>query len=173
MRILIYGGGFNPPHLGHRAALMTARKALKPDRTIIIPDGMPPHKQLPDLTPDPEIRLRLCRLQFAGLPDTEISKLAIRREGPCYMVDTLRLLRTEYPKAELILLLGSDMLLRGGERPAGKSRGAGTAGRTRLAAGARADPRQLLRNSRAAAEAAGEGVFSGRGLCRDHPAAAL
>ncbi len=111
MRVLIYGGGFNPPHLGHLAALSTAQKALKPDRTLIIPDGMPPHKLLPELTPDAETRLRLCALNFAALPDTEISEIAIRREGPCYMVDTLRLLRRDYPEDELILLLGSDMLL--------------------------------------------------------------
>ena len=111
MRILIYGGGFNPPHLGHRAALSTAQKALQPDWTLIIPDGMPPHKLLPELTPDADTRLRLCALNFAGFPDTEISEIAIRRQGPCYMVDTLRLLRRDYPKDELILLLGSDMLL--------------------------------------------------------------
>lgn len=111
MRLLIYGGGFNPPHLGHRAALETAQKALHPDRTLIIPDGMPPHKLLPALTPDAESRLRLSRLNFTDLPDTEICEIAIRREGPCYMVDTLRLLRVEYPESELILLLGADMFL--------------------------------------------------------------
>lgn len=111
MRILIYGGGFNPPHLGHRAALATAQKALKPDRTLIVPDGMPPHKLLPDLTPDAETRLGLCARNFARFPNTEICEIAIRREGPCYMYDTLRLLRRDYPEDELILLLGSDMLL--------------------------------------------------------------
>jgi nicotinate-nucleotide adenylyltransferase len=111
VRILIYGGGFNPPHLGHRAALMTAQKALKPDRTLVIPDGMPPHKLLPDLTPDKDMRLLLCMLNFAFFPDTEISKIAIYRDGPCYMFDTLRLLRSDYPEDELILLLGGDMLL--------------------------------------------------------------
>lgn len=111
MRILIYGGGFNPPHLGHRAALQTAQSRLRPDRTLVIPDGMPPHKLLPDLTPEAETRLRLCALSFVDLPETEISDLAIRRKGPSYMVDTLQLLRRDYPEDELILLLGSDMLL--------------------------------------------------------------
>ena len=111
MKILLYGGGFNPPHLGHRAALMTAQKLLKPDRTLIIPDGMPPHKLLPSLTPAADVRLMLCALNFASLPDTEISKIAISREGPSYMVDTLSLLRRDFPEDELILLMGSDMLL--------------------------------------------------------------
>lgn len=111
MRLLVYGGGFNPPHLGHVSALETACAALRPDRILIIPDGTPPHKPLPPRTPAPEDRLRLCRLTFPPRPELEISELALAREGPCYMIDTVRLLRREFPRDELILLLGSDMLL--------------------------------------------------------------
>ncbi len=111
MRVLLYGGGFNPPHLGHRTALETAQKVLHPDRTLVIPDGMPPHKLLPPLTPSAKERLLLCALNFAELPDTEISEISILRDGPSYMLDTLRLLRLDFPGDELILLMGSDMLL--------------------------------------------------------------
>ena len=111
MRILVYGGGFNPPHLGHLAALETARDALRPDLSLIVPDGMPPHKLLPALSPKPEERLKLCRLAFSGLEQTRVLDLAALRDGPCYMIDTVRLLRKTYPEDELILLLGADMLL--------------------------------------------------------------
>ena len=111
MRVLIYGGGFNPPHLGHLAALETAREALRPDLSLIIPDGMPPHKLLPVLSPRPEERLRLCTLAFSGFENTRVLDLAALRDGPCYMIDTVRLLRKTYPEDELILLLGADMLL--------------------------------------------------------------
>ena len=111
MKILIYGGGFNPPHLGHKAALKAGRKALRPDLTLVIPDGKPPHKPFPALSPDPEERLELSKLCFGSLSQTKVLDLAIRREGPCYMVDTITELRQKYPKDELVLLLGSDMLL--------------------------------------------------------------
>ena len=81
MRILVYGGGFNPPHLGHLAALETARDALRPDLSLIIPDGMPPHKLLPALSPKPEERLKLCRLAFSGLEQTRVLDLAALRDG--------------------------------------------------------------------------------------------
>ena len=111
MKILIYGGGFNPPHLGHRAALKAGRKALRPDMTLVIPDGKPPHKPFPPLSPERDERLKLSKLCFGSLSDTKVLDLAIRRDGPCYMVDTVTELRRSYPGDELILLLGSDMLL--------------------------------------------------------------
>ena len=51
-RIGIYGGTFNPPHLGHQAAAETAVKVLGLDKLILIPAAVPPHKQLPEHTPD-------------------------------------------------------------------------------------------------------------------------
>ena len=111
MKILIYGGGFNPPHLGHRAALKAGRRALHPDLTLVIPDGNPPHKPFPALSPDSDERIKLSKLCFGTLSDTKILDMAMRRKGPCYMVDTVTELRRKYPKDELVLLLGSDMLL--------------------------------------------------------------
>lgn len=110
MRIAVYGGCFNPPHLGHLAAVKDANKALKPDRFLILPDRQPPHKKAISGEPSPEERLDLCRLTFGELPWAEISALSFQREGPCYMADTLRLLREEFPGDDLILILGADML---------------------------------------------------------------
>lgn len=110
MRVLLYGGGFNPPHLGHLAALERAREVLRPDLTLVIPDGEPPHKPFPKGSPAPDERLLLSRLNFGDLPQTEFSDLSLTRDGPCYMIDTVTLLRRRYPTDELVLLVGSDML---------------------------------------------------------------
>ena len=111
MSVLLYGGGFNPPHLGHLAALKRAVEALRPERVFLIPDGTPPHKPLPPETPSAEERLALVSLAFRELPEAQLQELAIWREGPCYMVDTLQELRETYPGEDWILLLGADMLL--------------------------------------------------------------
>ena len=111
MRVLVYGGGFNPPHLGHLAALERAREALRPDLTLVIPDGEPPHKPFPKGSPASDERLLLSKLNFGELTQMEISDLALRRDGPCYMIDTVTLLRRRFPTDELVLLVGSDMLL--------------------------------------------------------------
>ena len=59
MNIGIYGGTFNPPHLGHFQAARAAIAALKLDKLILIPAALPPHKELPEGTPSPERRLEM------------------------------------------------------------------------------------------------------------------
>ncbi len=111
MRLLIYGGSFNPPHRGHVDALRTAAEQIRPDRILVIPAGIPPHKILAEGSPAAEDRLRLCRLAFSEIPGAEVSDLELRREGKSYTVDTLRELRQTMPEAELFFLVGTDMLL--------------------------------------------------------------
>jgi len=111
MRLLIYGGSFNPPHRGHADALRAAAEVLRPDRVLVIPAGIPPHKALADGSPSAEERLRLCRLAFAEIPGAEVTDLELRREGKSYTVDTLRELHAAMPEAELVFLVGTDMLL--------------------------------------------------------------
>ncbi len=111
MRVLIYGGSFNPPHLGHLRSVQTAVKALAPDKTLLIPAADPPHKRLAAGTPAKEHRLAMTALAAEALPDCEASDMEIRRAGPSYTSDTLRELRAQFPEAELIFLMGTDMLL--------------------------------------------------------------
>ena len=111
MRILIYGGTFNPPHAGHVRAVQAAAEALGPGRILLIPAAIPPHKALADGSPDGEERLALTRLAAAEIPGAEASDIELRREGKSYTSDTLRALKEMYPEDELIFLLGTDMLL--------------------------------------------------------------
>ena len=114
MKIGIYGGTFNPPHLGHLAAARTAMSVLGLDKLLFMPAAIPPHKQLPPGTPAPEHRLAMTqRLADAmGMPKkVEASGLELAREGKSYTSDTLLRLREEYPDSELWLLMGTDMFL--------------------------------------------------------------
>lgn len=111
MRLAIFGGTFNPPHLGHVEAARACLRVLEPDLLLIVPDHLPPHKELPEGSAAPEQRLEMCRLAFAGLPRCEVSDLELRREGPSYTVDTLRQVQREQPRAALWLVVGTDMLM--------------------------------------------------------------
>ena len=111
MKIAIYGGSFNPPHLGHVEAARTVASVLAPDRLLIVPASVPPHKELADGSPTAQQRLELCRLAFADIPGAEVSDMELRREGKSYSYDTVRQLREENPDAQLILVVGTDMLL--------------------------------------------------------------
>lgn len=111
MKIAIYGGSFNPPHLGHLKAAKTVCAELAPDKLLIIPDNIPPHKAMDPGSPTAEERLALCRIAFRSIPGTEISDMEIRRRGKSYTAHTVRELRGRYPDDELFLVVGSDMLL--------------------------------------------------------------
>ena len=57
MTTAIYGGSFNPPHLGHREAALSIVREICPDRLLVIPDRVPPHKEMEEGSPSPEDRL--------------------------------------------------------------------------------------------------------------------
>ncbi len=114
MKIGIYGGTFNPPHLGHLAAARAAVAELGLDKLILIPAATPPHKELPADTPSQEHRLAMVELMADAmqLPQVvEVSTLELDRAGKSYTSDTLAQLREQYPQAELWLLMGTDMYL--------------------------------------------------------------
>ena len=112
MKIGIYGGTFNPPHLGHMAAAQAAVAALGLDKLLLIPAAIPPHKALPSGTPPQEKRLAMVE-KWADVMGghVEVSTLELEREGKSYTSDTLRSIRQTYPDAELWLLMGTDMFL--------------------------------------------------------------
>ena len=114
MKIGIYGGTFNPPHLGHVTAARAVFELLKLDRLLLIPDRLPPHKDLPENSPSAQDRLEMTRLagEQTGLGDrVQVLDLELKREGKSYTADTLEEIRRMYPDDELWLLMGTDMFL--------------------------------------------------------------
>lgn len=110
-RIGIYGGTFNPPHIGHIRAAAFAVQELRLDKLLVIPDRIAPHKQLPKDSPTPQQRLEMLKIATAGLPNMEVSDLELNREGPSYTYQTVQQVRQMYPQAKIYLLMGTDMFL--------------------------------------------------------------
>lgn len=108
MKILLYGGTFDPPHWGHINNLRAAMQAVQPDKVIVMPAGIPPHKAA-SATPG-SLRLQMCRCFMQLGEQVEISDWEITHEGKSYTVNTLRMLHSTYPDAQLYLTVGSDML---------------------------------------------------------------
>jgi len=110
-RIGIYGGTFNPPHIGHITAAAQAVEVLCLDRLLLIPGRIAPHKQLPGNSATPEQRLDMLRIAAKGCPKAEVSDVELKREGISYTYLTVEQLRQKYPDAALYLLMGTDMFL--------------------------------------------------------------
>ena len=116
MRLLLYGGTFDPPHNGHLNNLKAAAARVMPDLAVVMPAGVPPHKAA-SATPA-ALRLEMCRCfyELEGAPalpriavsDWEIRQAAGGRRN--YTVLTLEMLAKRYPEATLYLAVGSDML---------------------------------------------------------------
>lgn len=106
-RIGIFGGTFNPPHIGHIQAAKQAVAALNLSKLLLIPAGAAPHKQAAPVSG--EQRLAMLRLAVQNIPKIEVSDIELCRPGPSYTVDTLRELKQLNPDAELVLFMGSDM----------------------------------------------------------------
>lgn len=110
MKIGLIGGTFNPIHLAHLRIAEEVRDRFGLDRVIFIPAATPPHKALAGEVPF-AARLAMTRLAVAGNEAFTVSDIEGRREGKSYSIDTLRLLRAEYPGDEFFFIIGSDSFL--------------------------------------------------------------
>lgn len=112
MKIGIYGGTFDPPHLGHMNSARAAMEILQLDKLLFLPAKLPPHKELSENSASASERLAMTALMADGLgPKAEVCDIEHRREGKSYTADTLRELKVLYPEDELWLLMGTDMFL--------------------------------------------------------------
>lgn len=111
MKIGIYGGTFDPPHLGHMEAACAAVGHFGLDKLFFIPSGEPPHKFLPAESAAPMHRYAMTSIMADGVGEkAQVLDLEITRaSGPSYTVDTIRKLRAQYPEATFYLLMGTDM----------------------------------------------------------------
>jgi len=108
-RLGIFGGTFDPPHVGHLILAAEARDQLALDCTVWVLTPDPPHKRGKDIS-SLDHRLAMVELAIGEDEAFTLSHVDIDRPGPHYTVDTVNLLRGEYPDCELIYLMGGDSL---------------------------------------------------------------
>lgn len=106
MRIGIFGGAFDPVHLGHLITAEQAREQGRLDQVWFLPTFQPPHKSR-SLTPFHH-RVEMLELAIAGHEAFRVNTLEKERAGPSYTVDTLRLLKEKHPTEEFHLIVGGD-----------------------------------------------------------------
>jgi nicotinate-nucleotide adenylyltransferase len=108
-RIGLFGGTFDPPHVGHLVLAECARDRLGLDEVRFIPAGQPPHKPGARITPVAR-RVAMARLAVKGNRSFAVSTLESRRRGPSFTVETLREVAVRSPRARLFLIMGADSL---------------------------------------------------------------
>jgi nicotinate-nucleotide adenylyltransferase len=109
MRIGIFGGTFDPPHLGHLILASESLCQLKLDRLLFVLTSSPPHKIGQPIT-SIEMREKLVKAALVNNPGFEFSRVDIDRPGPHYAVDTVNIIRGQFPGSELVYLIGADSL---------------------------------------------------------------
>jgi nicotinate-nucleotide adenylyltransferase len=117
-RVGIFGGTFNPVHIGHLRAAIEVAEAVGLQAVEFVPAARPPHKVGNGLL-DFDLRLELCRLAVEGLPGFSVNPLEARRDGPSYTCDTLTALGRSRPEDEFTFILGMGDLLCLGQRKNG------------------------------------------------------
>ncbi len=105
----IYGGTFDPPHLGHLILAAESLQQLQLNRLLWVLTPKPPHKPGRPITPLPH-RLEMLRRAIADTPGFELSTIEMDRPGPHYTAQTLEILRRQFPAADLAFLVGGDSL---------------------------------------------------------------
>ena len=109
MRVGLFGGSFDPVHLGHVVAARVARRELGLDRVLFLPTARPPHK--PERRFAPELlRYAMVELALVDEPDFLVSAVEMTPERPAYAIETWERFRAEAPADEHVLLIGADSL---------------------------------------------------------------
>ena len=108
-RLGVFGGTFDPLHIGHLILAAEACADLRFERLLWVLTPVPPHKLDQPITPL-EHRLAMLKLAISDNPHFELSRIELDRPGPHYTVDTMRLLADRHPSADLVLLIGGDSL---------------------------------------------------------------
>ena len=107
--LIFFGGTFDPPHSEHINMLKSAAEELKPDKIIVMPTLIPPHKETLSLASASD-RYEMCRLAFKDIKNAEISDYEIKREGKSYSYLTVEYLKEKYSDYDILFLMGTDMM---------------------------------------------------------------
>ena len=108
-RLGIYGGSFDPVHLGHLLLAETCREECSLDRVLFLPCGQSPHKPNGAIASGQQ-RAEMLEFAVAGDPRFGVCRIELERNGPSFTVETLRQLRVDQPDSELFFLMGADSL---------------------------------------------------------------
>ncbi len=108
MRLGLFGGTFNPIHIGHLRAAVEVTEAFNLDRLLLIPSARPPHKNTNDMA-SAQDRLEMVRLSLEGIPSVEASDVELTRFGPSYTIETLRYFQNHFgSKSKIHFIVGLD-----------------------------------------------------------------
>lgn len=107
--IAVFGGTFNPFHIGHYEMLKCVCELEFIDRVLVMPDKIPPHKEY-DFIVDDIHRQNMCKIACSDFSKAELCLIEFEREGKSYTVDTIKLLRKKYPNDNFFVVIGGDML---------------------------------------------------------------
>jgi nicotinate-nucleotide adenylyltransferase len=109
MRLGLFGGTFDPVHIGHLILAEQCREQCRLDELWFLPAGTPPHKPAGSVAPGNQ-RAEMIEFAIAGHPKFSVNRMELSREGRSFTVDTLRQLHSEDPSRELFFLIGADSL---------------------------------------------------------------
>src|SRR5687767_5346212 len=107
MRMGIFGGSFDPVHLGHQLVAQAAREELQLDRVFFVPAAQSPFKPDRQMAPG-KIRAAMLRMALAGKTWAEVDTQELHRGGISYSVDTVGNYRARFPEADIFYLIGAD-----------------------------------------------------------------
>lgn len=106
----IFGGTFNPPHIGHYEMLSALEKSDMVEKILLMPDRIPPHKVCDFLAEETD-RIEMCRLMKEYFSKAELSLIEFERTGKSYSYDTVVLLQGKFPQIDFAFVCGGDMLM--------------------------------------------------------------
>ncbi len=110
MSIAVFGGTFDPVHLGHLIIAEQAYNSFQPEKIIFMPAGIPPHKDKTEIS-STDHRLEMLKLAVNSNPHFEISQWELKNKERSYTVDTLKKLKKDYPSRKIYMIIGADSLL--------------------------------------------------------------
>ena len=108
-KLVFFGGTFDPPHIEHINMVKAVKKEINPDKIIIMPTFIPPHKKV-FMTATASDRLKMCELAFGDIGDVEISDWEIRQKGKSFSCLTVKSLAEKHKGYDILFLMGTDMI---------------------------------------------------------------
>ncbi|WP_078390922.1 nicotinate-nucleotide adenylyltransferase [Shouchella patagoniensis] len=108
-RVGLFGGTFDPPHIGHMLIAQEALSVVELDEIWFIPVSTPPHKKRVGLTSARD-RYQMVEAALSDEPRFKTSDIELKRQGKSYTIDTVRQLKNEYPTHDFFFLIGGDMV---------------------------------------------------------------